>query len=98
MFTYSPAHITRVRVIRSVYCLQTELIEDGGGTIPDRETNAKKESEKRQHGSQVHLKPVGEALVKPQESPAEPPTTNGSIRVVPYLWSRKVLTIRNQTS
>jgi hypothetical protein len=41
--------------------------------MPDRETNAKKESEKRQHGSLVHLKPAGEALVKPQENPAEPP-------------------------
>lgn len=54
--------------------MQTELIENGGGAMPDRESDAKKESERRQHGSQVRLKPAGEALVKPQENPAEPPT------------------------
>jgi hypothetical protein len=41
--------------------------------MPDRETDAKKESEKRQHGSKVRLKPAGEARVKPQENPVEPP-------------------------
>ena len=41
--------------------------------MPDRETKAKDETKKQQHGGQVHLKPAGEALVKPQENPVEPP-------------------------
>src|SRR5258706_16194979 len=68
----NPSH-ARVRVIRSVYYLQNELIENGGGAMPDRESDAKKEPEKRQHGSQVHLKPAGEALVEPQENPPDHP-------------------------
>jgi len=41
--------------------------------MPDRETDQKKETEKHEHVGKVHLKPAGEALVKPQENPAEPP-------------------------
>jgi hypothetical protein len=36
-------------------------------------TEAEKVSEKRRHGSQVRLKPAGEAQVKPQDNPVEPP-------------------------
>jgi hypothetical protein len=42
--------------------------------MPDRETKAKNEIEKHEHGGPVHLKPAGEALVKPQENPVEPRT------------------------
>jgi len=41
--------------------------------MPERETDQKKETEKHEHVGKVHLKPAGEALVKPQENPAEPP-------------------------
>ena len=41
--------------------------------MPDRETDAKDKAEKRQVVRQVPLKPAGEALVKPQENPVEPP-------------------------
>jgi hypothetical protein len=41
--------------------------------MPDRETDAKKKAEERQVVRQVPLKPAGEALVKPQENPVEPP-------------------------
>lgn len=42
--------------------------------MPDRETDAKKKADERKPVRQVHLKPAGEALVKPQENPVEPPT------------------------
>jgi len=42
--------------------------------MPDRETDAKNKAEKRQVVRQVPLKPAGEAVVKPQENPVEPPT------------------------
>jgi hypothetical protein len=57
----------------SVYSPQTELLENGAGAMPDREIDEKNETKKRQHGGPVHLKPAGEALVKPQETPVEPP-------------------------
>lgn len=43
--------------------------------MPDREIrkDAEDETEKHQPGEQVRLKPAGEALVKPQENPVEPP-------------------------
>ena len=41
--------------------------------MPDRETKPKNETEKHQHGGQVHLKPAGEALVKPQENSRSAP-------------------------
>ena len=50
----------------------TELLEKGVA-MPDRETDQKKETEKHEHVGKVHLKPAGEALVKPQENPVEPP-------------------------
>lgn len=41
--------------------------------MPERESKETKKTEKHQHVGQVHLKPAGEALVKPQERPVEPP-------------------------
>jgi hypothetical protein len=43
------------------------------GAMSDQEPKTKKETEKHQHVGQVHLKPAGKALVKPQENPVEPP-------------------------
>jgi len=42
--------------------------------MPDRETDEKSKTKKHQHGGPVHLKPAGEAHVKPMENPVEPPT------------------------
>ena len=41
--------------------------------MPNRETDAKNKAEERQVVRPVPLKPAGEALVKPQENPVEPP-------------------------
>ena len=43
------------------------------GAMSDQEPKTKKESKERPHVGQVHLKPAGQALVKPQENPVEPP-------------------------
>jgi hypothetical protein len=41
--------------------------------MPERETELKNKTDERQPVRQVPLKPAGEAHVKPQENPVEPP-------------------------